>query len=459
MKYHLAIDIGASSGRHILGHLEDGKVILEEIYRFENSIEFQDNSSVWNVEKLFLNILEGLKKANILGKTPSSVAIDTWGVDYVLIDEMGSEILPCVSYRDSRTQGLPNKTYEKIDKTTLFEKTGIQNHEYNTLFQLLCDQKTGKLNKATAFLMMPEYFSYKLTNVQKHEYTICSTSNLLNAKSKDWDKDIIKDLGLKEELFTNITTPSSLVGEFTKEVADYVGYNAEVLFAPSHDTASAVLSCPISPNSVFISSGTWSLVGTENATPITTPKALASGLSNEGGFGGKYRILKNIMGMWLFQSIKKELDGKYSYDELMHLAMQSGYQKTFDPTSPALLNPKSMIDAVKHLLGDVNLALADVLNSVYLSLAYSYNDTIIEIENLTNKKIDNVVIVGGGSKDEYLNSLTAKITGKMVVAGPTECTALGNVLSQIFYYDKSLSVTDLRSIVKTTFGDTIKYYE
>ncbi|MBO7178379.1 MAG: rhamnulokinase [Clostridia bacterium] len=458
MRYHLAIDIGASSGRHILGHLEDGKVILEEIYRFENSLELYNDSSVWNVEKLFSHILDGLKTAKTLGKIPSSVAIDTWGVDYVLLDADGKEISPCVSYRDCRTAGVPLDVYKQIDKLSLFEKTGIQNHEYNTLFQLLCDNKTGKLAKAKSFLMMPEYFSYKLTGIQKHEYTICSTSNILNAKTKDWDNEIINVLGLSKDLFTSISSPSSLVGEFTKDVANYVGYNAKVLFAPSHDTASAVLSCPISTSSVFISSGTWSLVGTENDVPITDEKALLSGLSNEGGFDGKYRILKNIMGMWLFQSIKKELGGKYSYDELMSLAMKSAYTKTFDPTSPALLNPNSMINAVKELLGDVTLSLGDVLNSIYLSLAHSYNATVKEIENLTNKVVNEIVIVGGGSKDEYLNKLTAKITGKKVVAGPTECTALGNILSQVYYYDDSLSIKDLRSIVKTTFGSTIKHY-
>lgn len=451
MSYCLAIDIGASSGRHLLGEIKDEKLTITEIYRFENAIKEDNGTLVWDTEELCENVIRGLEKCKEAGKIPQTVAIDTWGVDYVLLDKDCREIMPCVAYRDSRTAAVAEEIYPLIDRTELYQKTGINEQSYNTIFQLWCDKKSGKMEKAEHLLMMPDYLSYRLTGVISHEYTICSTTGLVNAQSRMWDEEIIEKLGYKKALFKDISAPCTPVGNLSEEIRNRVGFDCLVIHCPAHDTASAVAACPIADDSLFISSGTWSLVGTENTYPVTTLKAMDSGLSNEGGINYRYRFLKNIMGMWLFQSIRKELNKQYSYDELMHLAMSSDFTELIDPTDDVFLAPESMIEAVRSYLGKADLPLADVLSCLYHSLAKSYKDTLEEIEAISNKKIGNINIVGGGCKDRYLNSLTKQYTGKTVNAGPVECTATGNIISQLFYLDKTMTLEKARDIVKNSF--------
>ncbi len=458
MTYCLAIDIGASSGRHLLGHLENGKLITEEIYRFENGMKNENGTLIWDIEGLTAHVIAGIAKCGELGKIPATVSIDTWGVDYVLLDSEGKEILPCVAYRDSRTEGIPEEVFTLIPQEKLYEKTGIQKQNYNTVFQLYCDKKSGKLAKAAGFLLIPEYLSYKLTGVQKHEYTICSTTGLLNAKDCTWDVEVLDALGLDRALFGEIALPATEVGKLTPAVREAVGFDTTVVLCPAHDTAAAVAACPVDEHSVFISSGTWSLVGTENLSPVTTPAAMAANLANEGGIDYRYRFLKNIMGMWLFQSIRRDLEKRYTYDEMMYMAEASSFTEKIDPTSAAFLAPANMIEAVREALGKPDLPLGDVLSAVYHSLAASYDKTVRELEVIADKQIDTVAIVGGGCKDDYLNRLTAKYTGKRVSAGPVECTATGNLLAQLMYLDKSLTLAAARDIVKVTFADTMKYY-
>lgn len=458
MAYCLAIDIGASSGRHLLGELRDGKLYTEEVYRFENGMKETDGTLIWDIKVLTENVVAGIARCREIGKIPTTIAIDTWGVDYVLLDENGKELLPCVAYRDARTEGLPEEVYGIIPQQELYAKTGIQKQNYNTLYQLYADKKSGKLEKAAHMLLMPEYLSYKLTGVMKHEYTICSTTNLLNAETKTWDMDIIEKLGLPKTLFGEICPPSTLVGHLSKEMKAQVGFDAEVVFCPAHDTAAAVAACPTDEKSVFISSGTWSLVGTENLSPVTTNDAMAANLTNEGGIDYRFRFLKNIMGMWLFQSIRRNLDKKYTYDEMMHMAEESGFTDKIDPTDAAFLAPVSMIEAIRSYLGKPELPIGDVLSSVYHSLAASYATTVKEIETIANKNVEAICIVGGGCKDEYLNRLTAQYTGKRVSAGPVECTAAGNLISQLIYLDPTLTLTGAREIIKNTFSDTMRYY-
>ena len=458
MPYCLAIDIGASSGRHLLGEIKEGKIVCEEIYRFENAMEESDGSLIWNIDALFSEVLKGIARCRDIGKIPETVAIDTWGVDYVLLDKEGREILPCVAYRDSRTSGIPEEIFKIIPEKELYSRTGIQKQGFNTLYQMYCDKKSGKLDKAETFLLMPEYISYKLTGVVKHEYTISSTTNLINAENKTWDTEIIEKLGLKKSLFGEICPPSSLLGEFTDEVREKVGFNCKVVFCPSHDTAAAVAACPLDEDSVFISSGTWSLVGTENMSSVTTPEAMEAGLTNEGGIDYRYRFLKNIMGMWLFQSIRKNLGKKYTYDEMMNMAMKSDFAEKIDPTDDAFLAPENMIEAVRNYLGRPELPLADVLSCVYHSLAAIYDKTVKEIEKISGKNVGAINIVGGGCKDEYLNRLTKQYTGKKVTAGPVECTATGNLISQFIFLDNSITLDDARNIVRNTYSDSIKNY-
>lgn len=431
MAYALAIDIGASSGRHILGHIENGEIVTEEIYRFENGIENINGQLCWNIEHLVSEVIEGIKCCKTAGKLPESIAIDTWGVDYVLLDEDGKELLPAVSYRDERTFGVPEKVEQIISREELYVRTGIQKANYNTIYQLICDRDSGKLDNAAHLLLMPEYLTYKLTGVMMSEYTISSTTNLLSAAARNWDFELIEKLGIKTSLFNTIAKPGSVIGPLSKEVRDYVGFDSTVVFAPAHDTASAVAACRLVGHGMYISSGTWSLVGAENKYPVLTPDAMEANFTNEGGVNDTYRFLKNIMGMWLFQNIRRNLDKKVSYDDMMNMAMESSYDKTFDPNDQRLNAPENMIDAVRNCLGESELPLADVISSVYHSLAASYKRVVLEIESITGEKVDSINIVGGGSKDSYLNHLCEQYTGKPVTAGPVEATAIGNLKTQL----------------------------
>ena len=450
MTYHLAIDIGASSGRHILGYIDNGRLKLEEIHRFENYITNQNGTLVWDIEHLVSEVKKGIAKCKEIGKIPCTVAIDTWGVDYVLLDESKQEILPAVSYRDSRTNRVINKVESIISAEELYLKTGIQKQNFNTIYQLYADKLSGRLEDAKHFLMIPAYLSYKLTGIIKNEYTNATTTGMVNADTKQWDYEIIDKLSLPKHLFGTLDTPCTVIGNFTKEMQDYAGFDSTVIFAPSHDTASAVCACPIDDNSVYISSGTWSLIGVESLNPIVNEKSMAANFANEGGIDYRFRFLKNYMGMWLFQNVKKNLNNEFSYDDMMRLAMQSKRFEMLDTNSPDFLAPENMINAIRSYLKNESIPIEVVINSVYHSLAQSYKNAIDEIEKLAGKTIDNVFIVGGGSKDTYLNKLTAQYTGKKVVTGLSEATATGNLLSQIMY-DKKISLAQARDIVKNSF--------
>ena len=450
MTYYLAIDIGASSGRHILGYIDNGRLKLEEIHRFENYITNQNGTLVWDIEHLVSEVKKGIAKCKEIGKIPCTVAIDTWGVDYVLLDESKQEILPAVSYRDSRTNRVINKVESIISAEELYLKTGIQKQNFNTIYQLYADKLSGRLEDAKHFLMIPAYLSYKLTGIIKNEYTNATTTGMVNADTKQWDYEIIDKLSLPKHLFGTLDTPCTVIGNFTKEMQDYAGFDSTVIFAPSHDTASAVCACPIDDNSVYISSGTWSLIGVESLNPIVNEKSMAANFANEGGIDYRFRFLKNYMGMWLFQNVKKNLNNKFSYDDMMRLAMQSKRFEMLDTNAPDFLAPENMINAIRSYLKNESIPIEVVINSVYHSLAQSYKNAIDEIEKLADKTIDNIFIVGGGSKDTYLNELTAQYTGKKVVTGLSEATATGNLLSQIMY-DKKISLAQARDIVKNSF--------
>lgn len=453
MHYCLAIDIGASSGRHILGHIENGKLTLEEIYRFENYITNQNGTLVWDIEHLVSSVVEGVKKCKELSKIPSTVAIDTWGVDYVLLDADKKEIMPAVSYRDSRTNGIPEEIDAILPREALYARNGIQPINFNTIYQLYCDKKSGKLDKAAHFLMMPDYLSFKLTGKLVNEYTNATTGALVNTETKELDYELFEMLGIKKDIFSKLSMPSAEIGSFSEEIKEAVGFDATVITAASHDTASAVAACPVGDNGMYISSGTWSLIGTEILTPVLTKEALTAGFTNEGGVNYRYRFLKNFMGMWLFQNIRKNLNKKYTYDEMMNMAMESALPGYIDPNAKEFVAPENMIEAIKAHLGKPELTLGEVLSSVYHSLARSYNDAVKTIEAITGKEIKLINIVGGGCKDAYLNKLTAEYTGKKVIAGPVEATATGNLITQLMYADKDITLANARDIVKNSFND------
>lgn len=451
MSYYLAIDIGASSGRHILGNLDGERLVLREIYRFENSVMQTENGLIWDIGKLFSEVKAGLKKCAELNMIPKTVAIDTWGVDYVLLDNGLNELYPAMAYRDNRTTEVEKEVLQLISQDELYSITGIQKQSFNTIYQLYCDKKSGKLERAAHFLMMPEYLSFKLTGNILNEYTNTTTTNLINAETKTWDDGILSRLGIPVGIFKKPVLPGTSLGRFTKEIKQELGFDAEVILCPSHDTASAVAACPVDTDCVYISSGTWSLIGTENTHPILSPAAKEANFTNEGGIDYRYRFLKNIPGMWLFQNIRREIDKKLTYDEMMHLAEESSFDECIDLTLPELLAPESMIDTVRQILKKPELSLGDVLKCVYISLAKSYDETVREIEHISGKEIREIHIVGGGSKDDYLNKLTRNITGKRVFTGLNEATATGNILSQIIK-DTGCSLKEGRKMIKNSFN-------
>ncbi len=474
MRYHLAIDIGASSGRHILGHIENGKIILEEIYRFDNSQVRRGDYVCWDTERLFSEILAGIKKCAELGKIPESMAIDTWGVDYVLLDGDGELVCDAVAYRDKRTEGAKEELEKILPFERLYEKTGIQYQPFNTIYQLFVQkrQHPEQIAAARHFLMMPEYLNYLLTGVMMNEYTNASTTALLNAEKKTWDTGLLDIIGIPQEIFGTLNMPKTYVGNFTENIRAQAGFDCRVLLAPSHDTASAFLAVPAeNDTSVYISSGTWSLLGVENTSPITNKESMQANFSNEGGYEYRFRYLKNIMGLWMLQSIRREMNGvsyivgadekgeptkKYSFDDLVNMAKESyGFDSIVDVDKDVFLAPKSMTEAVKaecERSGQkIPATMGEVVLCVYRSLAKRYAQAIGELETLTGKRYTNINIVGGGCRDTYLNELTSAETGLPVIAGPTEGTALGNLMSQLLAAGELDSSASARDLIRHSF--------
>ncbi len=435
-KYFLAIDIGASSGRHILGTIEDDKLVLEEIFRFKNGAERKGDKLVWNDKSLFSSIVEGLKKCKELNKIPASIGIDTWGVDYALLDENDNLISEVYSYRDDRTLAVIDEVHSIVDEDECYQRTGIKKQVFNTIYQLYCDKKSGKMDNAKTFLMMPDYLHFLLTGVKRNEYTNASTTGLLNAKTRDWDYEIIEKLGLKKELFKTLYNPGSIVGELRADIQAEVGFNSVVCLPATHDTASAVMAVPKSGMPLYISSGTWSLMGIETPNENTSKLANESGFTNEGGYNKSVRFLKNIMGLWMIQCIKKEYDDKYSFVDFVDLAKQvKDFDSVVDVNDLSFFAPASMIDAVKDYCAKTNQkvpeTVGEIVLCVYSSLAKCYAQAVTQIEEISGVKFNAINIVGGGCQNVLLNELTAKETGRTVVAGPVEATATGNILAQL----------------------------
>ncbi|MBQ4116406.1 MAG: rhamnulokinase [Clostridia bacterium] len=451
MEHYLAIDIGASSGRHILGCLDNGKFVLKEIYRFDNELKNIDGSLCWDIARLEAEVKKGIKECNKHGIVPKTISIDTWGVDYVLLDEAKQPILPVFAYRDSRTKESIPVVESLISPEELYSKTGIQKLDFNTIYQLYCDKVSGRLEKAQHYLMMPEYLSYTLTGVIKNEYTNATTTGMVNAVEKAWDKDIITKLGYPERLFGKLYLPGEVLGSFIEEMKEYAGFDSKVVLCPSHDTASAVLACPLKENGLYVSSGTWSLIGTELTEAVLGEEARGANFTNEGGINYRFRFLKNYMGMWLLQNIRKNLNKQYTYDEMMNMAEECGRVSFIDVNDGRLTAPENMIEAVKEVADNADMTLPEVINCVYHSLAKSYDYALKEIQRLTGKAIDSINIVGGGSADKYLNRLTAEYTGKTVYAGPREATALGNIVSQMISDRSDLDIWGARELIKKSF--------
>lgn len=456
MKYYLSIDIGASSGRHILSSVQDGKLVLEEVYRFENGMTQKDGHLVWEYEKLFSNIIAGLKECKKLDKIPVSVGIDTWGVDYALIDADGKVIGDVYAYRDGRTEEPIKKVHEIIPFETLYNRTGSQFQIYNTIYQLYTDKLSGKLDKAERFLMMPDFFNYLLTGVMKNEFTNASTTGLMSAKTRDWDMETVKELGLPEKLFKELSDPATLVGNLKPEIAKEIGYDLKVVLPATHDTASAVMAVPEIGQPLYISSGTWSLLGIESPVAISTEEALKENFTNEGGYERSTRFLKNIMGLWMIQCVRREYNKKYSWGDFVTLSKEvKDFDSIVDVNDNSFLAPASMIEAIKDYCRKTGQKVpetpGEIALCVYDSLAVCYKRAVETVERVTGYKFDTIHIVGGGCQNAYLNELTAKRTGRRVVAGPVEATAIGNALSQLLYDGAVKNINEAKELVKVSF--------
>ncbi len=474
MKYYLAIDIGASSGRHILGHVESGKLVLEEMYRFDNKQLRKDGHDCWDMDNLWQGILGGLKACKAAGKIPATVGIDTWAVDYVLLDEKDQVIGDAVAYRDSRTEGMKEVVNGIIDAQALYGRAGIQYQPFNTIYQLtaLKREHPEQLEKAKWMLMIPEYFNFLLTGVKKNEYTNASSTNLVHAADKTWDMEVISKLGLPTEIFHELAVPGTVLGNLTEEVRKEVGFDTTVILPATHDTGSAFLAVPaLDDNAVYLSSGTWSLLGVENEFAITSAESLAQNFTNEGGAWYRYRYLKNIMGLWMIQSIRRELNGvayiqgkenrtasakQWSFPDLIAEARScEDFTSIVDVNKDCFLSPDSMIGAIKEECAKtgqpVPETVGQIMQCVYTSLSVCYRDAIRSLEKLTGKHYTSVNIVGGGCQDMYLNQRTAQATGLSVYAGPVEGTAIGNLIVQMIAGGDLENLQAARDAIRRSF--------
>ena len=453
-RYFLAIDIGASSGRHMLGWMEEGKMMLREMYRFENRQQEKDGHLCWDLDNLWNGVVEGLKACKKEGMIPETIGIDTWAVDFVLLDAEDKLIGNAVAYRDDRTKGMDSEVFSIIPEKELYERTGIQKQPFNTIYQLMAVKRQAPrdLERAETFLMLPDYLNFRLTGVKKQEYTNATSTNLVNARDKAWDMELISRLGFPEKLFGELSVPGTVVGALSTEIEELVGFSSTVILPATHDTGSAFLSVPArDETSVYLSSGTWSLLGVENPEPITSQDAQKANLTNEGGAFYRYRFLKNIMGLWIIQSIRRELNGSeyvegrkskyatgrnYSFPDLIQEARGcEDFETVLDVNDESFLAPVSMIDAIKDYCKASGKAVpetvGEIMQCVYKGLAKCYGDTVKQISEITGKEITAVNIIGGGCQDAYLNELTAKATGLPVFAGPIEGTAIGNLVIQM----------------------------
>lgn len=460
--YYLAIDIGASSGRHMLFWRENETMQMEEIYRFPNGVSEKSGHLCWDYSALEHHILAGMKRCAELGKIPVSVGIDTWGVDFVLLDENDRIIGDTVSYRDHRTAGMEEVLSSLIPPQTLYTQTGIQKAVYNTIYQLLAvkREQPQDLEKAVAFLMVPDYFHWRLCGKKANEYTEASTTQLLDPHTRDWNWALIRQLGLPETIFQPVQKPGTLLGTLTEEIANVVGYRCNVVLPATHDTASAILAMPSnSPDALYISSGTWSLLGVEKDMPDCSVESQLNNFTNEGGYGGKICYLKNIMGLWIIQSVKKELEAegvRFSFDDLCDLAEACDIPSLVSCNDDRFLAPDGMIREIQAACQDsgqpVPQTPGELSRVVYRSLASCYADAVDQLRERHQKDYRVISVLGGGSRADYLNRLTAKETGCTVYAGPGEATAIGNAIAQMLENREWATPKEARDCVLSSFG-------
>lgn len=464
----LAIDIGASSGRHIIGTLSEGRIQLKEIYRFENRLIKKNGHLCWDLDHLMNQVIQGMQKVKADGYEPVSMGIDTWGCDFVLLDDNNRVISDAVSYRDHRTDHIRDELEQKgiLSFAQCYQRTGIQYQKFNTIYQLcaLNKEQPEILADARTFMMIPDYLNFVLTGIKANEYTNASTTGLLNARTKQWDTELIQKLHLPRDLFLPLQMPGTVLGRLRPKIQKETGLDMEVILPATHDTGSAYLAVPAAgDHSVFLSSGTWSLMGTECKEAITSAASMNANFTNEGGYGDTIRYLKNIMGLWMIQSVRKEEGQKKktvpSFPELIHQAKKfEQIDAIINVDEPDFLAPESMEQAVLEACHRKGITIPQttgaILQVIYNSLADDYRRTIQTLQQLTGRSYADIHIVGGGCQDQYLNQKMADAADLPVYAGPVEGTALGNLLVQMIHARIFPNLQIARNTVMNSFPIT-----
>lgn len=463
MSKHIAVDIGASSGRLVVGMKENGKIHLKEIYRFENEIREQNGSCFWNIEKLFKEIINGLTAAKQEGIEECTLGIDTWGVDYALIDAKGNRIQEVYAYRDERTKTAIQELSTEKSLEEIYKKIGIQFLSFNTLFQLYVHDKE-ELAKTNKILLVPDYLYYRLSGKLISEKTNASTTQLLNLKTKEYDEELLKLIGVKREQFATLTEPGEVVGSILESLRQqYDLPKCELICVASHDTASAVLGVPgIEEHFAYLCSGTWSLMGVENTVPVANEQSYIKNYTNEWGAYGTYRFLKNIMGLWLIQEVRRNLGKEYSFADFVTEAEKvKPFQFLIDCNHDCFLKPENMILEIQSYCRKTGQLVpetaGELARCIFDSLALTYRKTLGEIASMNGYPVRSLHVVGGGVQNELLCQLTADVTERTVTAGPVESTALGNIVVQMISSGELTNLEEARKVIMDSFE--IKTYQ
>jgi rhamnulokinase len=461
---NLAFDFGASSGRAIISKFDGEKIELEEIHRFANEPVKAGNHLYWDFLRLFYELKLGLKKAGAKYSNIASIGIDTWGVDYGFLDEKDNLISNPIHYRDSRTENMLSEIEKIVPYEEIYKETGIQYMALNTLYQLYADKlyRENVLKEAKSFLFIPDLFNFYLTGNKYNEYTIASTSQLINASNKAWISDILEKLGIGSEVFENIIKPGTICGTLTEDIQNELAIKKiPVVAVGSHDTASAVAGTPLKKeeNNAYLSSGTWSLLGLEIDTPIINEASLKYNFTNEGGVEDTIRFLKNINGLWIIQQLRKGWSEKYgavTFPDIIKEA-EKAKNKAFiiDPNDDVFMAPLNMVEAIQNYCKEKGQgtpeSLGDIAIAAYNGLTSEYKKVITILEEITGKTIEGINMVGGGIQDQFLCQLTADVTGKKVLAGPIEASVLGNIILQLMAIGEISSLKEGRLIIENSF--------
>lgn len=463
MKKYLAIDLGASSGRGILGKIEDGKLTLKEVHRFSNDPVETDSGFFWDTLRLLFEIKAAILKCSLDEGGVDTIGIDTWGVDYAYIDSTGAMMAPSYQYRDARTAPMMDKVYSRVPYADLYQITGIESMSFNTIFQIADDieRRPWLPENANKLLLTPDLLGYLLTGKAASEYTIASTTALMDAEKREFSKELFSEFDIEEELFAPIVMPGNVLGKLTDKIDGETGHSgAVVVNVGSHDTSSAIAAVPAKDDDfLFISSGTWSLMGIESDKPVINDITRKYSFTNEGGTFGKINIMKNIMGLWLIQESRRQWKREglnYSFDEMSDAALKSEpFASIINPDDP-MFNaagdmPGKIREYCKKTGQKVPETMGAIVRAIFESLALRYRWTSEKLEELTGKKYNSINIVGGGTKDELLCRFTANGTGRTVVAGPVEATAIGNIMAQAIAAGEISSVEEGRKIVGDSF--------